>query len=59
MGQDGGEGLDPTHPIVRHEIVQERAKLELPVLGSRELLEPLPVSGELVELLPVESLGEL
>ena len=27
--------------------------------GSRELLEPLPVSGELVELLPVEPLGEL
>ena len=59
MGQDGAEGLDPTHPVVRHEIVQERAKLELPVLGSRELFEALPVSGELVELLPVESLGEL
>ena len=28
MGQDGGEGLDPTHPVVRDEIVQERAKLE-------------------------------
>ena len=59
VGQDGGEGLDPTHPVVRHEIVQERAELELPVLGSRELLEPLAVSGELVELLPVEPLGEL
>ena len=47
MGQDGREGLDPTQPVVRHEIVQERAKLELPVLGSRELLEPLAVSGEL------------
>jgi len=33
--------------------------LELPVLGRRELLEPLPVSGELVELLPVDPLGEL
>ena len=49
----------PTHSVVRHEIVQESAELELPVLGSRELLEPLPVGGQLVELLAVESLGEL
>jgi len=33
--------------------------LELTVLRRRELLEPLPVGGELVELLPVEPLGEL
>jgi hypothetical protein len=45
VGQDGGEGLDPTHPIVRHEIVHESGKLELPVLGRRELLEPLAVRG--------------
>ena len=29
------------------------------MLWSRELLEPLPVSGELVELLPVDPLGQL
>jgi hypothetical protein len=33
--------------------------LELPVLGSRELHEPLPVGGELVELLSVDPLGQL
>jgi hypothetical protein len=33
--------------------------LELPVLGSRELLEPLPVRGQFVKLMSVESLGEL
>jgi hypothetical protein len=33
--------------------------LELPVLGCRELLQTLPVRGELVELLPVDPLGEL
>ena len=59
VGQDGGEELDLAHPVVRHEIVQEGAKVELPVLGSRELLEPLPISGQLVELLPVDPLGEL
>ena len=50
VGQGGAEGLDPTHPVVRDDIVQERTKLELPVLGSRELLEPLTVRGQLVEL---------
>ena len=59
MGQGGAERLDPTHSVVRYEIVQERAKLEQPVLGSCELLEPLAVSGELAELLPMEPLGEL
>jgi len=29
------------------------------VVRSRELLEPLPVSGGLLELLPVDALGEL
>jgi hypothetical protein len=33
--------------------------LELPVLGRRELLESLPVGGELIQLLPVDPLGEL
>ena len=45
MGQDGGKGLHPTHPVVRDEIVQEGGKLELPVLGRRELLQPLAVGG--------------
>ena len=58
MGEDGAEGLDPSHPVVRHEIVQERAELDLPVLGCCELPEALPVRGELVELLPVDPLGE-
>ena len=59
MGQSGAKGLHPTHPVVRYEIVQERTKLELPMLRRRELPEPLPVGGELVELLPMESLGKL
>jgi hypothetical protein len=33
--------------------------LDLPVLGRRELLEPLPIGGQLVELLPMEPLGKL
>lgn len=45
VGQDGAEGLNPTHPVVRDEIVQERGKLELPVLGRRELPEPLAIGG--------------
>ena len=46
VGEDGAERLDPSHhPVVRHEIVQESAKLELPVLGRRELPGPLAVGG--------------
>ncbi len=50
MRQRGAERLDPTHPVVRHEIVQERTKLELPVLRSRELLQSLPVGGQFIKL---------
>src|SRR5262249_11201090 len=40
-------------------IVQERTKLEPCMRGCDELLESLPVGGELVELLPVKSLRKL
>src|SRR4029077_2272955 len=46
VGEDGTEGLDPSHPVVRHQIIKERAELELPVLGSRELPVPLSVRGK-------------
>src|SRR5688572_2997653 len=59
VGQSRAERLDPTQPVVRHEIVQERTKLEPAVLGSRELLELLSVCGQLIELLAMEALGKL
>jgi hypothetical protein len=58
MRESGGKGLHPTHPVVRYEIVQERAELKAAVLWGREGLQALPVGGQLVELLPVEALGE-